>query len=237
MNTTLVLAFCRQRLMSPFRMAFLLLIVGIPLAITLAIPAAGLSVAGKITGIGLVFAVGVIGQDLSSGVLQLLFARPVRRSEYVMSRWLAAGGMTALLGVGQAVMVVLIMTARGSAPGTSEALTFIGERFFEGFGLAAVFVLLSSLVNGVGDVALWVVFQLVSAVGGAIAQAKGWSVVVRALNEIAGAMNPALPIAQIVHGLAPWAPASAYLSTVTLCLALAVLVMNRREFSYASSNG
>ena len=29
---------------------------------------------------------GAIGQDVSSGVLQLLFARPIRRSEYVLSR-------------------------------------------------------------------------------------------------------------------------------------------------------
>lgn len=237
MNRTLVIAFWRQRLMSPFRMVFLLLIVGIPILITAAMPQVGFSVAGKLTGVALVFAIGLIGQDLSSGVLQLLFARPVRRSEYVMSRWFAAGSMSALVGIGQAVVIALVMMARGAAPGMADTLTFMGERLFEGFGLAAVFVLLSSLVNGVGDVALWIGVQFACGIGGMIAQAKGWTAVARAATEISGSMNPNLPIAQIANGLAPWAPASAYLSTVTLCLAIAVLVMNRRELSYASSNG
>jgi ABC-type transport system involved in multi-copper enzyme maturation permease subunit len=236
-NRTLVVAFWRQRFMSPFRMAFLLFIVGVPLLITAAMPQAGFSIAGKLTGVALVFAIGIIGQDLSSGVLQLLFARPVRRSEYVLSRWFAAGSMSAVIGVGQAALVVLIMTVRGAAPGAPEALTFVGERLFEGFGIAAVFVLLSTLVNGVGDVALWIGVQFVCGIGGMLAQAKGWTWLARAAGELSGSMNPNLPIAQIAGGLAPWAPASAYLSTVTLCLALAVLVMNRRELSYASSNG
>ena len=47
------------------------------------------------------------------------------------------------------------MSLRGAAPGTTDLLTFAGERMFDGFGLAAVFVLLSSLVAGAADVALW----------------------------------------------------------------------------------
>src|SRR4029079_16239697 len=39
---------------------------------------------------GLLFGAGIIGLEASTGVLQLVFARPVTRAEYVLSRWLAA---------------------------------------------------------------------------------------------------------------------------------------------------
>ena len=51
-------------------------------------------------------AAGTIGQDVSSGVLQLLFARPVRRSEYVLSRWIG---------------IVALVSARASYPDRDRA--------------------------------------------------------------------------------------------------------------------
>jgi ABC-type transport system involved in multi-copper enzyme maturation permease subunit len=170
-------------------------------------------------------------------VLQLLFARPVRRWEYVTSRWLGAGSIVALVGIAQGVLIALVMTVRGAAPGAGDAIAFVGERVLGGFGLAAVFVLLSSLVAGVGDVALWIAGQAVLAISVMVAQAKGWMAAGRVLGELQGALNPGVPIAQIANGLAPWAPVSSYLSTIAVCLTLAVILVNRRELSYASSNG
>jgi ABC-type transport system involved in multi-copper enzyme maturation permease subunit len=236
-NPTLVLTFWRQRLMSPIRMAFLFFIVTFPLLVTLAVPQTGFAAAGNVTGIALVFAIGLIGQDFSSGVLQLLFARPVRRWEYVTSRWLGAGSLAALVGIAQAVLIALLMTVRGAAPGAAETLAFAGERVLGAFGLAAVFVLLSSLVAGVGDVALWIAGQGILAISALVAQAKGWMAAGRVLGELQAALNPSVPITQIANGLAPWAPTSAYLSAIAICLTLAVMLVNRRELSYASSNG
>jgi ABC-type transport system involved in multi-copper enzyme maturation permease subunit len=236
-NATLILTFWRQRLMSPLRMVFLFCIVSFPLLVTLAAPQTGFTVAGNVTGIALVFAIGLIGQDVSSGVLQLLFARPVRRWEYVTSRWLSAGSIAALVAIAQGVLVALIMTVRGAAPGAGDTLAFVGERVLGAFGLAAVFVLLSSLVAGVGDVALWIAGQAALAISAMVAQTKGWMAAGRVLGELQAALNPGVPITQIVNGLAPWAPLSAYLSAIAVCLTLAVMLINRRELSYASSNG
>lgn len=237
MNATLILTFWRQRLMSPFRMAFLLFIVGFPMVVTLVVPQTGFAAAGKVTGIALVFVIGLIGQDMSSGVLQLLFARPVRRWEYVTSRWFAAGSLAALVGVAQVVVVALLMTLRGAAPGAGETLALIGERALDALGLAAVFVLLSSLVNGVGDIALWIAGQALLAISGMVVQTRGWMTTGRVLGELQAAFNPSIPIGQILNGLAPWAPVCAYLSVIAVCLTLAVMLVNRRELSYASSNG
>ncbi|TMQ71594.1 MAG: hypothetical protein E6K81_09690, partial [Candidatus Eisenbacteria bacterium] len=91
MNLTLLLATWRQRLMSPIRVVLLGGLLVVPLLGVAFVHGAGLSILGDSVGLTLVFAVGMIGQDVSSGVLQLLFARPVRRPEYVWSRWLATG--------------------------------------------------------------------------------------------------------------------------------------------------
>ena len=91
MNATLLLSFWRQRFTSPIRLVLLAVAFGVPLLILVFMPSAGFTPLGDTTGLALIFAVGMIGQDLSSGVLQLLFARPVRRAEYVVSRWLGVG--------------------------------------------------------------------------------------------------------------------------------------------------
>ena len=49
-------------------------------------------------------------------------------------------------------------------------------------------------------------------------------------------LKPGLDLAPLFHGgPVAWFAVVSYLSTVTLCLGLAVVVMNRRELSYASS--
>jgi ABC-type transport system involved in multi-copper enzyme maturation permease subunit len=235
MNLTLMLSYWRQRLVSPIRVALLGALFGMPLLGVAFMHGAGLSVLGDSTGLVLVFAVGMIGQDVSSGVLQLLFARPVRRPEYVWSRWLATGLAAAAVGVLQVALAVALLSARGAAPPAQEAALFAGQRVLECFGLAAVFALLSSLIGGVGDLALY----FLGTVGGGVLQMAGGAMqqpaVARAGNELMGFVTPKLDLAQIVSASPlPLFPIASYLSTVALCLALAMVVVNRKELSYAS---
>ena len=96
---------------------------------------------------------GLLGRDLSDGILPLIFSRPVSRAAYVLSRW---AGL---------VLAVAAIMALDAALGTS----FVGRvghevdllAFLAGFGLsllvvaatAALLTLLSSLAPGHGD--LW----------------------------------------------------------------------------------
>jgi ABC-type transport system involved in multi-copper enzyme maturation permease subunit len=236
MNTTLVLSFWRQRLTSPIRLVLLAAAFGFPLLFLVFMPSAGFTPLGDATGLVLIFAVGMIGQDLSSGVLQLLFARPVRRAEYVVSRWLGVGLAAAMVGVAQVVLASAILAGRGAAPHAQDALLFAGQRALEAFGLAAVFALLSSLIGGVGDLALYFLGTIVAGVLNMAAQAKGWMTVARAASELQAFLTPRLDLHQLIAtSPVPFHPIVSYASTVAVCLALAMLAIGRKELSYASS--
>jgi hypothetical protein len=233
-NATLVVAFWRQRLTSPIRLALLLAAFGFPL-LGVVVAHGSLSMLGDSAGLTLIFAVGMIGQDVSSGVLQLLFARPVRRMEYVASRWFAVGAAASIVGALQIALSLMALAARGGAPPAQDAALFVLQRVLESFGLAAVFALLSTLIGSVGDLALYALGTITTGLVEWGAQMQGWTLLARVTGELQGFLTPKLPLAQLIAGSPiPLFPFVSYLSTVTLCLALAVLVMNRKELSYAS---
>ena len=88
MQWTLIETFLRQRLGSPMRILITLFFFSFPLLF--AVFTSNLNVVQNAAGpFALILAAGAIGQDVASGVLQLVFARPVARAEYVLARWLA----------------------------------------------------------------------------------------------------------------------------------------------------
>jgi ABC-type transport system involved in multi-copper enzyme maturation permease subunit len=175
----------------------------------------------------MVLAAGVIGREVSSGVLPLLFTRPITRSSYVLTRWLAIGlAATALSWVNLGIEAAWLLRS-GAASGRD--LLFVGFQSLTGsFGLAAVFVLLSSLVPGFGDLGLWVL-------GNLAAMGLSWAGGMRAGRELGEFFLPSLEGAAVFgSGPISWYGVSSYLFTVAVCLALAVLAINRKELSYAS---
>ena len=236
MNEALILAMLRQRAASPVRLVLLAFLFGMPLLVAVGAPAIGLSVLGDGYGMILVLAAGMIGQDLSSGVLQLLFARPVTRSSYVLSRWIAVGLAGVALCTVQALLCALLLTLRSAQPEMRTLLFVIGDNVLLAFGLAAVMTLFSSLLGGFGDLAILLVATITGKVLEAIAQFANSPIMGRIGAEIGIFVLPKVALAQVFGSAdVPWFMLASYASTVTLCLALAIVVMNRKELSYASS--
>jgi hypothetical protein len=53
--------------------------------------------------------------------------------------------------------------------------------------------------------------------------------------ELMASLTPTLDLPRLVASTPmPWSPIASYTSTVVLCLALAILAVNRKELSYAS---
>ena len=236
MNPTLITTFWRQRLASPVRLVILLFMVSTPLLMVTAMPQMGVSALGEAIPIAMLFAVGMIGQDVSSGVLQLVFARPVRRSEYVISRWLAVGLAGSAVVAVQAGGAWGVLALRGHSPDAHAMLAFVAARMLQMFGVAAVMALLSSLVAGVADLAVYILINIIAGLGSLAAQAKGWAALARAADLLRAALAPAVELDRVAAGgPAAWLTVVAYLSTIALCLALAAEVMNRRQLSYATA--
>jgi hypothetical protein len=226
--------FARQRLSSPMRLLLFFLAFGPPIVM------AGLSGSlGPVTaGAGmfaLIFTAGAVGQDMSSGVLQLLFARPVARTTYVLSRWLTGGLIGGVLGIAQVLLATMAIMARGGTADPSQLARLILENAITGFGTAAVMVMLSTLVNGLGDVALWVSGLLVSQMLGLTASAKQWEWMHRVADELKSFLQPDLSLAWVFgNGDLSWAAFIRFFATIAVGLAIAVTLMQRKELSYAA---
>jgi ABC-type transport system involved in multi-copper enzyme maturation permease subunit len=235
-NPTLVLSLLRQRLSSPFRLIALLVLAGPPLFLVLLAPQAGFAPLGDVYFLALAFAAGLIGQDLSSGTLPLLLTRPVTRTRYVTSRWLAASAGTVAVALLQHGLAALLMVLRGAPPPATVLLLALGNAVLLALGTCAVMTLFSSLLSGLGDLGLMALLQLSSNVLAAVGAARSSEALVRAAQEAQRFLKPGFDLATLGHGGAlPVFELVSYLSTVTLGLALAIVIMNRRELSYATS--
>ena len=99
----------------------------------------------------------------------------------------------------------------------------------------AVMMLFSSLVNGIGDVGIYVLGVVTAGIAGSAGNALHSPAVARAAEEVSRFLTPAVRLGFLAgDGRVPWFEAVSYLSTVTLCVALAIVVVNRKELSYAS---
>ena len=236
MNLTIVLATLRQRFTSPIRLVLLLVIGWMPMMAILLAPTTGFAVLGDCHFLALALAAGMIGQDVASGTLQLVLSRPVTRTGYVLSKWLAVTGGTLALVALQVGVATLIILVRGAHVPWDEAVLYLANSALLAAGAAAVMALLSALVPGLGDLGLLLLAFLSAQVLGAVGAHQQWSVMVSAADELQRTLKPELNLAPLFHGQpVSWLAVVAYLSTVTLCLAAAAVVMNRREFSYAST--
>jgi len=234
-NRELVIAFWRQRGSAAFRMAFLLLVFGFPLLMTAAMPGGGLGIVRDALGITMVLAAGMIGQDVSSGVLQLLFARPVRRSEYVLSRWLSVAIAASGFAVLQIALAWMIVTARGAPLESNTVLLTMLQRVCEVIQITAVMAMFSSLVNGIGDLGLWFATTVSGAILQLAAQAKGWGWVGRVGTEINRIVGPDVGLVALAGGTGGWSGLVTTLSIAALALLIAVVLVNRKELSYATT--
>ena len=176
----------------------------------------------------LVLGAGSVGRDASSGVLALVFTRPLVRATYVLAKWMATSVAAAALSWATLVAQTVLLRSRGIDVSAAELFGALFGSFTAGCGLASVLVLLSVLIRGAGDIALWVGLGLL----GFLAQK---ALPLRISDEWRALLQPSLGWAS-TFGATPigWFALTSYLSTVTICLTLAVLAINRKQISYAS---
>jgi ABC-type transport system involved in multi-copper enzyme maturation permease subunit len=233
-NRTLLVAFLRQRFTSPMRVGLLSIVTVFPLgAAILANDLAPL--AGPASAIALILSAGAIGQDVSSGTLQLLLVRPVSRPSVLLHRWLAS----VIAAVGITIVLLLLATlallAHKTQPNALDLVRMVLESACSAAGSAAVMVMLSTLVGGIGDVGLFVAAMIVTQMFSGLAMLEHWDVLARACNEVQGVLSPQLSWAWLLHGTPlSWFAITSWASTVTLALAVGIARFNRRELSYAA---
>jgi ABC-type transport system involved in multi-copper enzyme maturation permease subunit len=228
-------AFVRQRLSSPMRLLLATAFFGVGVAPVLLTASLDLLSASTMNLFAFLFAAGAIGQDVSSGVLTLAFARPVRRREYVIARWLGAGVLATFCVLLQVLAAAgAVMLRHGDLTANLLALKFLGGMLGV-FGLSAVILMFSSLVPGLGDLGLYLLAMIIQAVTSGVGYGKqiGW--LTRVGEEMERFLGAALdPSPWLGRGTVSWFAITSYLSTITICLVVAIWAVNRKELSYAS---
>jgi hypothetical protein len=234
MKGALITAYLRQRLVSPIRMVFLALGFVFPLLSIAVAPGLGLRPLEGAGWFALILGAGMIGQDVSSGVLQLILARPLSRRDYALSRWLAVACGAGFVGILQVSMAYLILAARGATPAPEDLATALLGMASSALGVAAVLAAFSALVPGIGDLGIYFMMTFATTVAQTLGGMLSWPWMSRAGMLISESLTPSLEWHRIFGPALSWHELFAYASTVTLMLAVAILVLNRRELSYAS---
>jgi hypothetical protein len=176
--------------------------------------------------IALIMAAGSVGRDVSTGVLPLLFTRPLVRTTYLLAKWLGTSiAATVLAAASVGVQAVILARTGHGAPGM-EIVAKLFACATTAFGTCAVLVALSVLVNGYANVGLYIILSLVPSIP---------RVPQRLAQEWRHVVGPSLAWESVAGSATSWLDVVAYLSTVTLLLAAAALVLNRKELSYASA--
>jgi hypothetical protein len=189
----------------------------------------------------LILSAGVVSRDVSSGALQMILARPIRRTSYLYGRYagilaayavfLAVAGtlsilfaftLPRLLGAPQSGSPPFAAIGRGAASAFLDALLF-----------AAVLLFFSTFLRGYADVlAYFLLSMLLGILPGLGAQLRN-SWLTRAGETIRRNVLPNVEWGRLLRGENVLGePTGRWLLAVTLFLVLAALIFSRREFSY-----
>jgi ABC-type transport system involved in cytochrome c biogenesis permease component len=126
MNATLVAAFLRQRFTSPMRVGLLALVTVFPLGGRGAHEHAR-AARGIASPIAFILAAGAIGQDVSSGTLQLLLVRPVSRPSVLVHRWLSSALAATAITMLMLILGSGALVLRGTHPDALDLIRMVLE--------------------------------------------------------------------------------------------------------------
>lgn len=188
---------------------------------------------------------GLVGRRIigDAAPLNMLFSRPITRLSYVLSKWLA----------GSLGSMCLLLAAAGLF---QLAVTFLGikESYVDGYGVA------SMIATSMGYAALMVFLHCLPGVFGPIAYISVWSIsnvgsvlasvpdkgipwYAVILKQAAIAFDfcfrefifPSIDIFTLLTSVVfDWKEVIVYVSSIIIFLVAAALIMNRREFFYAT---
>lgn len=108
-----------------------------------------------------------IASDLESGIALALLARPIRRSSYLLGRWLGLGVVLTAYGAGSALLAILVVSRVSgyTPPSVVAPLIFLSV---EGLVVLSLSLLLSTRLPPIGAGAIAVVVYGLSWAAGAI---------------------------------------------------------------------
>jgi ABC-type transport system involved in multi-copper enzyme maturation permease subunit len=212
----------------------------VALAVLALIETFGLSQRGGANGLAIAsFAIFILGagsvsRDVSSGALQMILSRPIRRTQYLFGRYVGILAAFALFLVFTSLLafVVVNLAAPGAAAevSASRLAGLTGEALLSGAFPAAILLFFSTFLPGIADLLglliLYMVLHLPGSAGSVL-----WKVAEVAREN----MLPDVSWKEALRGQGvALAATGRWVFALTVYLALAAVVFSRRELPYGN---
>jgi ABC-type transport system involved in multi-copper enzyme maturation permease subunit len=227
--------FLRQRFGS-VGMAIVLVLLSLLMAGPLALSSGLAPSFGVATFVIFVLAAGIVSRDVAGGAVQMLLARPIRRTDYLFGRYL---GLLAALGA-----ILLAATLVGFLLHEAGRLAFGGESHFrwaaplsaaaaqwlQGALLGAILLFLSTFLPGFGDLLALIGATIAFAV---LAGIPRFPQLAKASVAVRESLYPSVDWPAVFSGDALLSQdVGRYVLALAAFLLMAAWIFSRREFAY-----
>ena len=181
-----------------------------------------------------VLAAGSVSRDVSSGALQMILSRPIRRTEYLFGRYVGIlASYAVFLVVTHLLAFALIHVLSRTVPAREHTLTAFavgaGTSFFEGAFQAAILLMFSTFLPGIADLLGLLLLYLVLN----LPQLSSAPWLRRAATAGRENLLPAVAWDEVFrgHGLLR-AATGRWVFALAMYLVLAAVIFSRRELPY-----
>lgn len=171
--------------------------------------------------------------------LALLFTRPVARSEYIITKWLAGAIAIAMIVTVQLLIFDGALMARGLPPPLLRNPYEWCNVILNAGSFAALLICIRSLPYrwGVICFVLLVSFAWCGTAFGSIGSLErnsGFVTVAAVYKNLATVFFPTIDTYDVAFGTMPWLTLVTFASNITVYLCVACVIMSLREFFYSN---
>jgi len=176
--------------------------------------------------------------------LALLFSRPLFRSTYVFSKWLAGSLLVCGVIALQLLYFIILLNMIGRGAQFSIGLTEVANLILNAFGAAALVVMIHAFPAKTGVILFAALFYLSFAAPLMLDIIPNYislggidfrDTVKAGCNILRGFMYSPIDVDVYLNSIkVVWLPAISFISNTALYLCIAVIVMDNREFFYSN---
>lgn len=185
----------------------------------------------------LLIATGAVSRDIASGTIQMILARPVRRSDYLLGRYLGILVLLAAFLLFAVLLSVSFQSLLGALFEVRETvaldtlLRVAAGEWLDGTLLAATLIFFSTFLPGVGDLLAYFLLQIGLGVAGSLG--GRFPAIARGAAFVRDNFFPHVAWDEVLQGQGMLgAEVGRFVLALTVFLIGAIVIFSRREFSY-----
>jgi ABC-type transport system involved in multi-copper enzyme maturation permease subunit len=242
MNSSIIIMTVKQLMNRPARMLILVCFACFPLITDFMVKQMdhghSLSSSAVVSNAGmsaLIISAGIIGQDVSDGILPLIFSRPIKRWHYVVSKWMTVSCLASALTFIALIVHLLFCYGFSSDAIKNFAVVDLFQIIILSAGTTSVIMMLSSLLPGAADIGIILLVLAGTFLMMLLEEGLHVPGMIDVATNITAVIFPSFDISDIKTWRDLFSiEVGRYFAIVLVCLSASVVLVNQKEFSYAN---